>query len=100
MNLQQFCDQYKCNLVAKRHHQTGKWDARMTHSWYNNPVLSACSYDNIDSCLDALETRLEKIPESMRSHLDKLNQMREKKMKEDEKYQDKDWWCDTIYGED
>lgn len=69
----QYCDEFKLNLVAKRHN-TGEWNVRISHPWFRNPILST-SGNSFEQCMGILEGRSSVI-ENARTGIEKKNKLR------------------------
>ena len=73
----QYCDELRLNLVAKRHGSTGKWDVRISHPWFNNPILSVGG-QTFEDCMAQLNGRVDVI-EKARVGIERKNKLRDDK---------------------
>lgn len=79
------CDDLKCNIVAKRHCSTGKWDVRISHPWYGQPLLTSANQDSFNEAMTDLNSRIQKL-EGMRLGIERRNKDRDAKFAKDD-------WC-------
>ena len=76
--LLQYCDELQLNIVAKRHNGDGKWDVRVSHPWFHNPILSAVKKDTFEDAMAELNGRVSVI-ENMRTGIERKNILRHDK---------------------
>lgn len=67
-------DELKLNMTVKRHN-SGKFDARVYHSWISNPILSSQSKGSYQECIDDFCSRIHVI-ENMRVGIERKKEKR------------------------
>lgn len=104
MDLFELCDDLEMNITAKRHYKrdgvvrdgAGCWDMRITHSFFNGPILTSCSKSSLEECVSDLTSRMDAI-EKARVGIERKNKLRADQFAKDPKYDDTDDWVERIY---
>jgi hypothetical protein len=76
-DIEKLCTELECNILAKRHYRTGKWDVRVIHSWIADPLLSV-QHDTFEEAMWFLNERFDAL-ERQSSFIKKKNEQRRNK---------------------